>query len=84
MSKAPETSDPPGQTMVLCTLARAEVGMAASEVAHVVGVEPQAVSSALETLQQHDVVIEAEGRWRFTVELMRRWVARNAADSARD
>jgi hypothetical protein len=29
----------------------------------------------LETLARHDVVMEADGRWQFTVELMRRWVA---------
>jgi len=35
------------------------------------------VGNTLETLRrhEHDVVMEADSRWQFTVELMRRWVA---------
>jgi hypothetical protein len=40
------------------------------------GVQEQA-RAALETLTQHDVVGQREdGRYAFTVELMRRWVVR--------
>lgn len=27
---------------------------------------------------EHDVVVETDGHWQFTVELMRRWVAWNS------
>jgi len=35
---------------------------------------PQTLEAALEALERHDVVEKEAGRWRFTVELMRRWV----------
>jgi DNA-binding IclR family transcriptional regulator len=36
---------------------------------------PQEIQRALETLARHDVVTQANVGWKFTVELMRRWVA---------
>jgi hypothetical protein len=71
-----ETSEPPGQTVVLRALAQSEVGMPAEEVARQAGLALEEVGRALETLARHDVVMEEDGRWQFTVELMRRWVAR--------
>jgi hypothetical protein len=70
-----ETSEPPGQTVVLRALVRSEAGMPAKEIAHQAGLALEDVGRALETLARHDVVMEADGRWQFTVELMRRWVA---------
>jgi len=70
-----ETSKPPGQTAVLRTLAQSEIGMSVEEIARQAGLVPEEVGRALETLARHDVVMmEADGRWQFTVELMRRWV----------
>ncbi len=34
----------------------------------------QEITAALETLARHDVVVETNDGWRFTVELMHRWV----------
>jgi DNA-binding IclR family transcriptional regulator len=51
-----------------------EGGLPVEEIAHQAGLAPEKVKRALETLARHDVVMEAEGRWQFTVELMRRWV----------
>jgi hypothetical protein len=70
-----ETSEPPGQTAVLGTLVRSETGMPAEELTRQAGLAPEEVGRALETLRRHDVVMEEDGRWQFTVELMRRWVA---------
>ena len=70
-----ETSEPPGQTVVLGALAQSEAGMLDEEIARQTELAPEKVERALETLARHDVVVEIEGRWQFTVELMRRWVA---------
>jgi hypothetical protein len=45
---------------------------------------PEQARAALATLAQHDVVTEQDGRCVYTVELMRRWVARRqvAAEQA--
>jgi len=69
-----ETSEPSGQTAVLRALARTETGMSTEEIIHHIGLAPEDVGDALETLARHDVVMEEDGRWKFTVELMRRWV----------
>jgi AAA+ ATPase superfamily predicted ATPase len=70
-----ETSEPPGQTATLHVLARSEAGIPLEEIARHTGLALEEVRSALETLMRHDVVMEEDGRWQFTVELMRRWVA---------
>jgi hypothetical protein len=59
-----ETSEPPGQAAVLRALADLPESS-----------ELSGRSRALETLARHDVVVDKDGRWQFTVELMRRWVA---------
>jgi DNA-binding IclR family transcriptional regulator len=56
-----------------------ERGQAGAEIARQSGLSPEEVSGALETLLRHDVMMEVDGRWRFSVELMRRCVARRAA-----
>jgi Mg-chelatase subunit ChlD len=68
-------SKPPGQAGVLVALSRAETGMAAEEIARRAGLLPEEGRQALEALSRHDVVEEEGGCYRFTVELMRRWVA---------
>jgi len=73
-----ETSEPPEQTAVLRALAQSKVGMPAEDIARQVGLAPEKVGRALETLARHDVVMEEDGRWQFTVELMRRWVRERA------
>ncbi len=69
-----ETSDPPEQTAVLRALAQSEAGMPDEEIARQAELAPENVKDALETLKRHDMVMEIEGHWQFTVELMRRWV----------
>jgi len=77
-----ETSEPPGQTAVLRALARLEGGMSAEEIARRAGLVVKEVEAALKTLVRHDVVMEEDGRWRFTVELMRRWIAEMHAEES--
>jgi len=69
-----KTSEPPGQTAVLRALARSEAGIPLEEIARQAGLALEEVRSVLETLVRHDVVMEEDGSWQFTVELMRRWV----------
>jgi DNA-binding transcriptional ArsR family regulator len=70
-----ETSEPSGQTAVLGALALVKTGLPAREIARRTDISLTEVESALKTLARHDVIQEEEdGRWRFTVELMRRWV----------
>jgi hypothetical protein len=68
------TSAPSGQTLVLHALAQSEVGMKVEEIASRTNLSPQEITAALATLTRHDVVAETDNGWRFTVELMHRWV----------
>jgi len=49
--------------------------MVTDEIARHAGLALEEVARALETLARHDVVMKEDGRWQFTVELMRRWMA---------
>jgi hypothetical protein len=69
------TRKPSGQTTVLSALAKSENGMTIEELDRQAGLSLEEVGSALETLTKHDVVKQDNEHWRFTVELMRRWVA---------
>ncbi len=70
-----ETSEPSGQTAILRVLARTRTGLPVEIIARRTELSLVEVEGALKTLARHDVVEEEEdGRWRFTVELMRRWV----------
>jgi len=64
----------PGQQTVRRVLAPHPAGLTLPELAAAAGLEEVAAHAALETLARHDVVVQQEARWRFTVELMRRWV----------
>lgn len=75
--KQAEKSDPAGQTTILHALSRSESGMSADALAAQTGFAYIEILSALAALQRHDVAIETNGVWQFTVELMRRWSARN-------
>lgn len=74
-----EKSEPAGQTQVLRTLAESEMGKSAEEIAREASLTLEEVHAALETLARHDVVKKTEEHWRFTIELMRRWVLQKAA-----
>ncbi len=70
---------PPGQTEVLVALAPHPEGLSFEQLAARTGLDDRILHDALETLQRHDVVVEEDGRWRYAVELMRRWVLREKA-----
>ncbi len=75
-----EKSEPPGQTTVLRALASSAAGLSVEVIASQTNLAPENVRRALDTLVHHDVVTQENGRWKFTVELMRRWVAQREAD----
>jgi hypothetical protein len=75
-----EVSEPDQQTAVLVALAQEKMGLPVAEIARQAGILPADVESALRTLARHDVVAEADDRWHFTVELMRRWVLRREGE----
>ena len=66
---------PPGQHAVLRALAPDPQGLAAAGLAHASGLEGAGLDAAIGALIDHDCVLRAGERYRFTVELMRRWVA---------
>lgn len=79
-----EKSGPGGQIEVLRVLAEHPEGLTIGQMTTI----PEAGNSAscrsfqeglpgiLDALRRHDVIVQADdGRWQFTVELMRRWVA---------
>lgn len=94
-----ERSEPPGQTAVLRVLAKpTKFGSGTKygrgvygggqhttteEIAQETGLALENVQRALETLARHDVVMQEDGRWKFTVELMRRWVAQSVKDDGK-
>lgn len=65
------------QHTLLRILAVAEQGLSAEELMARSGLSQVVVQQALKVLERHDVLAERDGIWRFTVELMRRWVARS-------
>lgn len=69
-----ESDAAPGQPAILRALARSDGGLTPEDLAAAARLSLDAVQRGLDVLKQHDVVAEQDGRWRFTVELMRRWV----------
>jgi hypothetical protein len=69
-----ETGESIGQQNVLRALAQSEAGKTIEELVQQSDLILKDVQRALEVLKRHDVVTESEGKWLFTVELMRRWV----------
>jgi DNA-binding IclR family transcriptional regulator len=83
-----EKSEPAGQTAVLRALAHLteDEGRTTTveEIAAEARLTPEQTQRALEALERHDVVMQENGGWKFTVELMRRWVAqKDATDGLR-
>jgi hypothetical protein len=68
--------NPPGQQAVLRALAAHPEGLTSKELAAATRLDEETLNAALAALKQHDVVVEEAGRWRYAVELMRRWVSR--------
>jgi hypothetical protein len=71
---------PPGQQALLRTLAVHPQGLDAEHLQRATNLAQDAQAAALEGLRDHDVVIFQDGHYRFTVELMRRWVAADMMD----
>ncbi|NPA26738.1 MAG: ATP-binding protein [Chloroflexi bacterium] len=67
---------PAGQQTVLRALAPHPEGLDEAALAAATGLDPATLAAALDALARHDVLRRDDsGRWHFTVELMRRWVA---------
>ncbi|WP_295431184.1 ATP-binding protein [uncultured Thiodictyon sp.] len=70
----------PGQQGVLRALAPSADGLDAAGLAQASGLGEADLAAALRALVDHDVLAHRGGRWGFTVELMRRWVAAGQMD----
>ncbi|WP_295437181.1 ATP-binding protein [uncultured Thiodictyon sp.] len=66
---------PTGQQALLRALAPDPAGLAAGGLAHASGLADAGLDEAIGSLIDHDVVERAGERYRYAVELMRRWVA---------
>jgi hypothetical protein len=67
-----ETSQPEGQLAILRQLAHQRLTVA--ELVEKTALSPEQVAGAIKTLEHHDVIAQDDGRYDYTVELMRRWV----------
>jgi hypothetical protein len=67
-----ETSEPTGQVDILKALSHTSLSLNA--IADKTGLALEQVQAALETLQRHDVIMQRDENYVYTVELMRRWV----------
>ena len=67
-------SKPPGQAAVLSALAPQKDGLCFDELFPICGLSQQDLQAALRALVRHAVLVADDGRYRFTVELLRRWV----------
>jgi len=74
-----EQGTPIGQTAVLSVLAAGD--QALEEIVTSTGLPSDQVQAALATLIRHDVIIERNGSYGYTVDLMRRWVAGHSTSS---
>ncbi|RMH93072.1 MAG: MarR family transcriptional regulator, partial [Calditrichaeota bacterium] len=70
----------PGQHTVLKVLASHPGGLSVEELRKMGNLSAPALQKALEELERHDVLCRNGEVWRFTVELMRRWVAKYIPD----
>ena len=66
---------PPGQQALLKILANHSEGLDRNAWRQTSNLDPAAFDAALEALNNHDVVTDENGICRYSVELMRRWVA---------
>lgn len=67
-------SNPSDQHTILKVLSKANLSL--SEIADETDLNLEQVKIALETLQRHDVIVQRDKKYFYTVELMRRWVER--------
>lgn len=70
---------PPGQQTLLKILAEHDDGLGQNAWRERSDLDLATFTAALDALERHDVVICQKGRCRYTVELMRRWVAADIA-----
>jgi hypothetical protein len=66
---------PPGQQVLLKILAAHSSGLDQNVWHEQSRLDPAAFDAAVDALERHDVVICENGSYRYSVELMRRWVA---------
>jgi len=69
------------QQTLLRLLSRAANGMTIQDLADQSGLSVEQTQSALTLLRRHDVISESDDGWRFTVELMRQWVAQKESNA---
>jgi hypothetical protein len=72
------SKNPTGQQAILQALALHEAGLDRTALQRASSLEPAAFNDALDALQRHDVVTVVNERYRYAVELMRRWVVSNS------
>ena len=70
-----EKSEPVGQIAILAALSQTQTGLSLTEICDRTALNSDQVQAALETLQRHDVIVQQQEQYVYTVELMRRWVA---------
>ena len=70
-----ENGEQAHQQTILRVFSRAAAGMTIQELATQSGLNVEQTQAAVTLLRRHDVVAESDEGWRFTVELMRQWVA---------
>jgi hypothetical protein len=63
---------------LLRALALSGAGLTPTQMAVELDMAPAEVEQTLSDLARHDVIYEVEGCWQYTVELLRRWVARRS------
>jgi AAA+ ATPase superfamily predicted ATPase len=68
-----KNSQPDGQLEILKALAATSLSL--TDLATQTNLSLDIVQDALKTLQNHDVIEESNGKYTYTVELMRRWVS---------
>lgn len=66
---------PAGQQAVLSVLCDYVDGLEGKRLRERCGLDPFAFGAALDALGRHDVLTTSNGRYRYSVELMRRWLA---------
>ena len=66
--------DTPGQQTILKILAQAAEGYSTLDIRRQSKLSEAEVTEAMKTLERHDVVIAAEGKWKIIVPLFRQWV----------
>ena len=70
-----EKSGPAGQIAIMQTLAQSDMPLDDATISARTGLVQVDLNASLTTLQQHDVLRNVEnGRFDFTVPLMRRWI----------